>query len=122
MIEALRRTEAELDEPVCYIISGDLAHIGPKFGDARPVHEAQLKHSCAQDDALVRQTEAADPEAYFQLIADEGDCRRICGLPPTYVALKALHPGSGRVLHYDQYIHPLGYESVSFASVAFYRE
>src|SRR5439155_14286464 len=37
MVEALRRVEAELDEPVCYIISGDLAHLGPKFHDPEPV-------------------------------------------------------------------------------------
>src|SRR5438105_3283354 len=31
MVEALRRAEAETPEPICYIISGDPAHIGPKF-------------------------------------------------------------------------------------------
>src|SRR5262249_55534760 len=30
MIEALRRAEAETAEKICYLISGDLAHIGPK--------------------------------------------------------------------------------------------
>src|SRR5207248_8000227 len=33
MVEALRAAEAGAGEPVCYVISGDLAHIGPKFGD-----------------------------------------------------------------------------------------
>ena len=51
----------------------------------------------------------------------EGDCRRICGLPPTYTVLEAVRPGRGKMLHYDQYVHPQGYESVSFASVAFYK-
>src|SRR6266536_6644680 len=31
MVAALRAAEAEAGEPVCYVISGDLAHIGPKF-------------------------------------------------------------------------------------------
>ena len=53
-------------------------------------------------------------------VADEDDRRRICGLPPTYTLLEAIQPRRGQVLHYDQYVHPDGYESVSFASMAFY--
>jgi AmmeMemoRadiSam system protein B len=121
MVEALRRTLAETPEPVCTIISGDLAHIGPKFGDPGLLTEPFLAHSRERDQAILRQAEAADPAGYFGAIAEEGDARRICGLPPTYTALEALRPGRGKVLHYDQYVHPRGHESVSFASVGFYR-
>jgi AmmeMemoRadiSam system protein B len=120
MIEALRAAAAATPEPVCMIISGDLAHVGPKFGDAGPLTDGFLAHSRAQDQAILRRAEAADPAGYFGVIADEGDARRICGLPPTYTVLEALRPGHGKVLHYDQYVHPRGQESVSFASVAFY--
>jgi AmmeMemoRadiSam system protein B len=121
MVEALRAVEAETPEPICYLISGDLAHIGPKFDDPEPVDQPFLKHSREQDQAILQQTEKADPAGYFRVIAAEHDRRRICGLPPTYTVLEAIHPGSGKVFHYDQYVHPRGYESVSFASVAFYR-
>jgi AmmeMemoRadiSam system protein B len=121
LIAALRRIDEEMAEPICYIISGDLAHLGPKFGDSQPVTEPWLAHSRAQDQLLLRYTEAADACGYFRIIADESDRRRICGLGPTYTVLEALRPGHGRLLHYDQYVHPHGYESVSFASVAFYR-
>jgi AmmeMemoRadiSam system protein B len=120
MVEALRAVEAETPEPVCYLISGDLAHIGPKFDDPDPVDEPLLAHSREQDQAILRQAEKADPAGYFRVIAAERDCRRICGLPPTYTVLEALRPGSGKVLHYGRYVHPRGYESVSFASAAFY--
>lgn len=121
MIDALRRVEAETTEPICYLISGDLAHIGPKFRDPVPVTEAWLGRSRASDEAILNQTEQADPRGYFQVIADERDSRRICGFPPTYTVLEALRPSSGKILHYGQYAHPRGHESVSFASVAFYR-
>jgi AmmeMemoRadiSam system protein B len=121
MIEALRKAEGETSEPICYIISGDLAHIGPKFGDSRPVGEPLLTASREKDQEILRSAERADVDGYFQVIADESDRRRICGLPPTYTTLEALRPGSGKMLHYDQYVHPRGLESVSFASVAFYR-
>jgi AmmeMemoRadiSam system protein B len=120
MVEALRKVEAETEEPICYVVSGDLAHIGPKFDDPEPVAEPLLTHSREQDQAILRQAEAADPAGFFQVIADEGDRRRICGLPPTYTLLEAIRPRRGKLLHYDQYVHPLGHESVSFASVAFY--
>jgi AmmeMemoRadiSam system protein B len=120
MVEALRRATAEAREPVCTIISGDLAHVGPKFGDPEPLTADFLADSRQRDQAILKRAEAADAAGYFGVIADEGDGRRICGLPPTYTVLEALRPGRGQVLHYDQYVHPRGQESVSFASVGFY--
>src|SRR5262249_38270112 len=132
MIAALRAVERETKEPIFYIISGDLAHLGPKFRDPDLVHPAQLESSRCQDLALLHElgagvkkpprTSPPDAAAYFRIISGEGDARRICGLPPTYTVLEALHPSRGKVLHYDQYVHPLGYESVSFASVVFYKD
>ncbi len=121
MIEALRQAEAATDEPICYLISGDLAHLGPKFGDAELVDDPLLRHSRAKDEEILKQAESADPAGLFQVIAGERDRRRICGLPPTFTLLEAIRPGHGKLLHYDQYVHPRGLESVSFASVAFYR-
>jgi AmmeMemoRadiSam system protein B len=121
MIQALRQVDQESAGPICYIISGDLAHIGPKFGDPEPVREPFLSRSREQDHLLVSRLENGDVERYFETIAAEGDSRRICGLPPTYTLLKAIEPGCGKLLDYDQYVHPRGYESVSFASMAFYR-
>ena len=65
--------------------------------------------------------EAADPAAFFgRDRRREQNARRICGLPPTWLTLEAAQPRTGKVLHYQQYAHPEGHESVSFASVAFY--
>ncbi len=121
MIEALQKVEAETAEPIFYIISGDLAHIGPKFGDRQPVNDAQLQNSRHMDQALLKQMEKADTNGYFRVLMEEGDCRRICGFPPAYTLLEAIRPHHGRLLHYDRYVHPQGFESVSFASVGFYR-
>src|SRR5262249_34575265 len=121
MVEALRAAERETPEPICCLISGDLAHLGPKFGEELPVGPAQLRHSRGQDDVLLGRVVAADPLGYFRAVAAEGDRRRICGMPPTWVALEAARPGKGRVVHYEQYVHPHGLESVSFASAIFER-
>lgn len=121
MLAALTVAEAEAGEEICYIISGDLAHIGPKFGDAAPVHPEQLQASRAQDDRLLEHAQRVDLDGYFQTIAQEGDQRRICGLPPTWTTLAVTQPSRGRLLKYAQFVHPEGYESVSFASMAFDR-
>ena len=119
MVAALRAAEAAAGEPVCYVISGDLAHIGPKFDDPDLVDGPWLKRSRQRDTELTRRAEAADSSGFFRLIADEGDARRICGLPPAWTVLEAAKPSKGRLLHYDQYAHPQGFESVSFAAMAF---
>jgi len=121
MIEALQFAEAGAEEEICYLISGDLAHIGPKFDDPQPLSDWQLIHSKKQDDALIACAESVDAEGYYQLIADESDARRICGLPPTYLTLQVAKPSRGKLLHYGRYVHPTGNESVSFASMVFER-
>lgn len=121
MVAALQQAEAETPESICYIISGDLAHIGPKFGDSGDLSEPALEHSRQQDHKLLHCAQALDLAGYFAVIAGEDDERRICGLPPTLTVLAAAQPSSGRLLHYSQYVHPERFESVSFASMVFHR-
>jgi AmmeMemoRadiSam system protein B len=121
LVAALKAVEAEANEPVCYLISGDLAHIGPKFDPLHHLDESTLRYSHAQDQALLHHAAALDLDGYFRVIANEQDNRNICGLPPTFAALAAAEPHTGKVLHYERYIDPRGNESVSFASMGFYR-
>ena len=121
MAAAIKHAESLAGEPVCHVISGDLAHIGPKFGDPEPVGPSKLDSSRRQDLLLMHHAAAGNHEAYRELLSAERDSRRICGFPPTHLALRTLGPCQGRLLRYDQYVHPRGYESVSFASMSFRR-
>jgi hypothetical protein len=120
MVTALQKAEAANPEPVCYVISGDLAHIGPKFGDKQKAAGAWLGESRRRDEAILRELGEADPDGFFAEVAGEGDRRRICGLSPTWLTLAVTRPRAGKVLHYQQFVHPEGHESVSFAAVGFY--
>lgn len=120
MVQALRTLEAEVGEPVCYLISGDLAHIGRKFGDRYRLDRDCLQASQQQDESILAVAQQANARAYFECIAQEDDRRRICGLPPTWLALSAAQPKTGKRLQYRQYVAPDGSESVSFAAMSFW--
>jgi AmmeMemoRadiSam system protein B len=120
MVTALREAETACPDEVCYLISGDLAHIGPKFSDQKKACEPWLSASRSQDEKILNSLTAANPTTYFETIADEGDARRICGLSPTWLTLTTAQPRCGQVLHYQQFVDPSGHESVSFAAAAFY--
>ena len=119
MVRALKVAREAAGEPVCFVISGDLAHIGPKFGDKAGLPDPFLAHSQDQDLKLMATAAAGSPDGYRRILAEEKDARRICGFPPTWVTLQALGPCAGKLLRYDQYVHPKGRESVSFASMVF---
>jgi AmmeMemoRadiSam system protein B len=120
MVAALRAAEAACAEPVCYVISGDLAHIGPKFGDEQKADGSFLAESRARDADILKSLERADATAFFSGIAAEDNSRRICGLAPAWLTLAVTRPRTGKVLHYQQYADRDGRESVSFAAAAFY--
>ncbi|MCS7166167.1 MAG: AmmeMemoRadiSam system protein B [Gemmatales bacterium] len=122
MIEALKAAERESGARAFYISSGDLAHIGPKFGDAHIINDEWLSHSRQQDHRLLDCLVNADRHAFFQTLLEERDQRRICGFPPTYMLMSVLEPTQGRLLHYDQYVAANGFESVSFASLVFHKD
>jgi AmmeMemoRadiSam system protein B len=120
MIASLRTLHRERREPICYLISGDLAHLGPKFKDRLPVSAEQAERSRNQDLLLLQQAEKVDVKGYFEVIEQEQDRRRICGFPPSCTVLEAVAPSRGRLLDYGQWTAPDGSESVSFASMAFH--
>ena len=101
------------------IVAGDLAHVGPAFGDPEPWgrnEKASLKRA---DELSLEAVCRGDAEGFLDGIRIERDKRRICGLTPVYLALKALGGGaSGRVTAYDQCpADPMGGSLVSVAGV-----
>ncbi|NLE76833.1 MAG: AmmeMemoRadiSam system protein B [Chloroflexi bacterium] len=88
-------TEATAGRQVLVVAAADLAHVGPAFGDPTPLGWAERARLQAADEALLAALEAGDAEAFLAAIADEGDRRRVCGLPPIYMALRFLGQSQG---------------------------
>ena len=86
------------------IAAGDLAHMGPAFGDSAPLDTIARAKLSAEDSASMEDICNGDAEAFFERSRAESDSRRICGISPIYLMLalledKRLH---GESLGYDQ--------------------
>ena len=99
------------------VAGADLAHVGPRFGDAEPVSADDLERIGREDREMLATVEAADAGAFFESVARDDDRRRICGLSPIYALLRALGGGRGALRRYAQWPDPQGV--VTFASVIF---
>jgi MEMO1 family protein len=117
-LDALRETLAEVGGRTVVIASADLAHVGPQFGDPRPLTPGQFREIEEEDRKMLRPVETGDAEGFFQAVAKDGDRRRICGLPPIYASLRILGGHQGRLLRYSQWRDPNG--TVTFAALALY--
>jgi AmmeMemoRadiSam system protein B len=120
MVAALRSAIAEHERPVALIGGVDLAHIGPRFGDRKPLTQADHAEQADDDRKLLAAVARGDAAALFDHVAGQNDRRRICGLSPIYTLLHVLRPTRGEVLKYGQSVAPDGSSCVTFASAALY--
>ncbi len=101
---------------VCLIASADFAHVGPQFGDERPVDAARLGELAQADGRSLNAACRGDAEAFYWSVAADGDARKVCGLAPVYTMLRVLGACEGEVLRYSQWLDPQG--TVTFCSAA----
>lgn len=111
-ISACRREGRE----VCLIASVDLAHVGPRFGDAHPVDAARLGALAQADAHSLDAACRGDAEGFYWSVAADGDARKVCGLAPVYTMLRVLGACEGEVLRYSQWPDPQG--TVTFCGAA----
>jgi len=112
-IEALRAATASSRTIV--VAAGDLAHVGPAFGDSYPIDLVGRARLTAADQQLMTVICTGDAEASFQGVKEEQDRRRICGLPPIYLTLRYLDGAKGEISGYMQC--PADQRSTSLVSI-----
>ena len=121
MALSLQESLASYPRQVCLLTSVDLAHIGPRYGDPFRPNAGTVREHDEADHRLLETMSSADAETFASILVRERNRRRICGLPPLYLMLKALEGAAvGELLNYD-YTEVDGEGSfVTFASMAFY--
>lgn len=118
-VKALRETAGEWDEPVTFIASVDLSHIGRRFGDLHPLTPEVFRWLEAEDRYFLRQIAEGDAEAMFASIHRDGNSRRVDAYPAVYVLLKTFERIKGEVKAYDQSVERETGSIVSFGAVVF---
>ena len=113
---------ASAGQRVVIVAAADLAHIGPAFGGSFPIDRIRYEQLQVADEILIETITAGDAAAFFRTIAAEGDRRNVCGLPPIYLALRALRAlrllggdVRGELTGYDRC--PADEQDTSFVSV-----
>ena len=94
--------EATAQRRTLVVAAGDLAHVGPAFGDAAPVDLVRRSGLAAQDEESIAAICSGDAQGFFELSRAESDERKVCGLPPIYLALRLLGGATGQSLGYAQ--------------------
>ena len=107
--------EAASSRRTVVIAAGDLAHVGPAFGDGHGLDMLERARLRASDEELMALICAGDEEGFWRRIQEERDRWRICGLSPIYLALSLLGETEGLVTGYAQC--PADQQGLSYVSV-----
>ena len=112
-VEVVRNATA--NRRTLIIAAGDLAHVGPAFGDRYPINLLEKARLSSADSELMSAITKGDAEGMFRQVKKEGDRRRICGLSAIYLALRLLGKVKGDVTGYAQC--PADEQGTSFVSI-----
>jgi AmmeMemoRadiSam system protein B len=117
MAQWLRNQYAD-DPDTFFLISGDLAHIGPKFGDQQPARE-MLDPVKAFDEQFMKLAQRNDSQGLIEHMKTDFDPYRICGFPPLLTFLEALPEVRGKQLSYQVWDESERDSAVTFGSLLF---
>lgn len=106
------------EDDTFFLISGDLSHIGRKFGDTMPARD--MFNEVKEFDKVFLKTGAeSDSDKMLKLLAEKYDPYRICGFPPLYTFISAFPKLKGEILTYDLWDEAEKQSAVSFGSILF---
>ena len=116
---ALKESVEQSGKKALWLVSGDLAHIGRRFGDTWDAN-SMLDTIRVEDFEAMNAMINGKAYEYFSTIARNHDRRRICGLPPVWTMLQSLQPGKGTALGYEQWDDSPTGSAVSFGAAAWW--
>lgn len=101
-----------------YLISGDLSHVGRKFGDQAAAEELR-KDVEAFDRSFIDHALKGDATGILDHLTQQYDATRICGYPPLYTFLKSFPGLKGTPINYHWWDEKERQSAVSFGSIAY---
>lgn len=115
---ALLNREFATDEGTFFLISGDLAHFGKKFGDSSPA-STMFEEVEQFDRKFLHYGAQAEKQQMLDLMKQNMDPYRICGFPPLYTFLTCMPEVKGNILSYDLWDETERESAVTFGSILF---
>lgn len=109
-----------LTEEDFILISGDLSHIGLKFGDDKPASEMKDETTQFDHNFLMEAANVA-PDALYELQRKTLDKFKVCGFPPLQAVLSGKPSWKGHQLGYEYWDEQESQSAVSFGSIIFYK-
>lgn len=108
----------ENDKETFFLISGDLAHIGKKFGDQQPA-STKFREVKEFDHKFLRHAADNKHDKLLELMKKDMDPYRICGFPPLYTFLQSMPGMRGTTLSYDLWDEAERESAVSCGSILY---
>lgn len=107
-----------IDRDTKVLISGDLSHVGQKFGDQDSA--ATLREKVEESDKqLLDISITGNPDDLLTHLKKDYDSTRICGFPPLYTYLKMFPDKKGKLLNYFWWDEKERKSAVSFGSILY---
>lgn len=114
--KALHNSKQE-DELI--LISGDLSHVGLKFGDSTPGNQ-MLSNVQPFDQRVLETASSGNPDHLLNQMKSNYDAYRVCGYPPLYSFLSGLPDKiTGDPILYDYWDDSENKSIVTFGSILF---
>ncbi len=118
LLAAFRDEVEASGKRVCFVAGADLAHLGPFFGDDRPIDLSRLERLEGEERAYLKILEAGDPGGFHRAVEGKGNPDRVCGTAPIFLTA-ALAGVPGKILHYGQAAAEDGSQVVSYCGLVF---
>lgn len=113
VLDVIKRETASRN--VIFVAAGDLAHVGPAFGDP-PLDFAGRAKIKQADDELIDMMCAGDARGFFETIKRNSDRNNVCGTSPIYLAMHMMGQVQGEQIAYDRC--PADEENTSIVSIS----
>jgi len=119
---AFKKTVNDGDYNCSFIAGVDFSHVGTFFGDLRPVTRGEIEQLEQWELENLKLLEKSDADGFFENVIRQQDEKRVCGLSPLYLMMKAMNPSRGKLLRYCCCSDDTLSNNVGIAAMSFYND
>lgn len=120
LIKSLKKTLAETDKRAVLVLSVDLAHMGPKFGDDFDINSEIAQEIQEADYQMFNALSRMDSDTFHDIMVKDLIPRKVDACGAAYTLLSLMDDGAGKMVSYDQNFQPDTNSLVSYGSMVFW--